>query len=148
MSTEHHRLEVFSWIAGILSAVFAVYGYFRSTGATIETPPTQTSVPLPVASQPNSNPAPNLATGPIAPSFNCSKAIWKSEKIVCSSPPLAVLDLSLANAYRDAVARTPSRAVEFKASQNKWLRKVRETCDDVPCMQRIYEFRIQELRNM
>lgn len=81
----------------------------------------------------------------VSPSFNCEKAKWKSERIICASQPLSVLDLSMGNAYRDAVARSPTKAVELRNSQNYWLRTTRESCDDGPCLERLYEERILEL---
>lgn len=80
-----------------------------------------------------------------SPSFNCEKATWKSERMVCSSQALAVLDMFMANAYRDALARAPERAAELRNSQNHWIRKDRESCNDVPCLQQLYVSRIRQL---
>ena len=148
MGTERPRLEVLSWVAGILSAAIAAYAYFRPPSSAAETTPIQLMAPTAVVAHVDSVPTPVPPTSPIAPSFDCAKATWKSERIVCSSPQLAVLDLSMSNAYRDAVARTPSRATEFRISQNRWLRKDRESCGDIPCLQRIYQVRIRELGSM
>ena len=81
----------------------------------------------------------------VAPSFDCLKASWKSEHIICSSRALAVLDLALSNAFREAIARSPDRTAELRSSQNRWLRMSREACDDVPCLRELYEARIAEL---
>ena len=78
----------------------------------------------------------------VAPSFDCTKSTWKSERIVCSSQQLSVLDLAMSNAYRDAAARSPTRAAELRISQNHWLRKIRESCSDITCLQQTYEARI------
>ena len=83
----------------------------------------------------------------IAPSFDCKKTTWNSERIVCSSQQLAVLDLAMSNAYRDAAARSPNLTTELRVVQNQWLRKIRELCTDVVCMRRIYERRIAELKS-
>lgn len=81
----------------------------------------------------------------VAPSFDCAKATWKSERIVCSSQQLSVLDVALSNAYRNAAARSPDRAAELRISENHWLRKTRESCADIPCLQQVYEERLRYL---
>src|SRR5215217_476809 len=62
----------------------------------------------------------------VGPSFDCTKATYRSERMVCSSPDLAVLDLAMANAYRDAAARvgTKGRKATLRNLQNRWLRHV------------------------
>ena len=47
---------------------------------------------------------PATPTRTVAPSFDCAKATWKSERMVCSSQQLSVLDVALSDAYRDAAA--------------------------------------------
>ena len=83
------------------------------------------------------------------PSFDRAKATYTSERLVCSSPDLALLDLSLANAYRDAAARSDSSGKAFlRDQQNHWLRHVREKCQNVECLLGVYEARIYELKAM
>ncbi|HEV7505544.1 MAG TPA: hypothetical protein VGS07_11575 [Thermoanaerobaculia bacterium] len=83
----------------------------------------------------------------VGPSFDCAKATYRSEHLVCSSPELAVLDLAMANAYRDAAARVRTRELkaDLRNLQNHWLRSSRETCSDVTCLSEIYHQRITEL---
>jgi uncharacterized protein YecT (DUF1311 family) len=83
----------------------------------------------------------------VGPSFDCAKATYPSERLVCSSAELAVLDLAMANAYRDAAARvgTKRRKTALRNLQNNWLRKVREACGEVACLREVYEQRIREL---
>lgn len=86
----------------------------------------------------------------VGPSFDCAKATYRSEHLVCSSLELAVLDLEMANAYRDAAARvgTKSRKSALRGLQNYWLRNVREACADVVCLRSAYEQRIRELKGI
>ena len=93
-------------------------------------------------------PQPQPLLPSVGPSFDCAKAIYRSEQLVCSSPELAVLDLAMANAYRDAAARvgTKERKAILRNVQNHWLRKVRETCVDTVCLKGMYEQRISELK--
>jgi uncharacterized protein YecT (DUF1311 family) len=83
----------------------------------------------------------------VGPSFDCAKAIYRSEQLVCASPELSVLDLAMANAYRDAAARvgTKERKVVLRNVQNHWMRKIREACADAVCLRDTYEQRIREL---
>lgn len=82
----------------------------------------------------------------VGPSFDCAKARSRSEHWVCSSPELVVLDLAMANGYRDAAARvgTKERKAALRNQQNQWLRD-REACADVGCLKDAYEQRIREL---
>jgi uncharacterized protein YecT (DUF1311 family) len=84
----------------------------------------------------------------LGPSFNCAKATYPSERLVCSSSELAVLDLAMANAYRDAMAqlREKERKTALRDSQNRWLRTTRETCAGADCLSDIYLQRIGELK--
>jgi uncharacterized protein YecT (DUF1311 family) len=86
----------------------------------------------------------------VGPSFDCAKARHLSERLICSSPELAVLDLALANAYRDAVARvgTRERKADLRNLQARWLRTTREACADVACLRDLYERRIRELNEV
>ena len=83
----------------------------------------------------------------VGPSFDCAKATYRSERLICSSLELAVLDLAMSNAYRDAAARLGTRGdkATLRNLQNHWLRTVRERCFDVSCLKEIYKQRINEL---
>jgi len=83
----------------------------------------------------------------VGPSFDCVKATYRSERLICSSLELAVLDLAMSNAYRDAAARLGPKGgkLALRNLQNHWLRTVRETCFDVSCLREIYKQRISEL---
>jgi uncharacterized protein YecT (DUF1311 family) len=82
----------------------------------------------------------------VSPSFDCEKATWKSEKMVCESSELSRLDRLMNDMYHDAVARSPDKALQFKNEQNHWLRKDRESCADDDCLKQIYKQRVEELR--
>lgn len=111
----------------------------------INAPPvtSQLSSPTPDAASRNSA-LPNQG-----PSFDCNKATYKSEKIICSSRELGILDLALANAYRDVVARiTPDGKRALRNQQNYWLRNIREQCHDISCLRSLYEERISYLKEL
>ena len=84
----------------------------------------------------------------IRPSFDCARVTSKVEDMVCSSPELAILDLTVANAYRDAMARlhTDYERRQLKDAQLFWLRETRNTCQDAACVKAAYEVRERQLR--
>ncbi len=84
----------------------------------------------------------------IRPSFDCARVTSKAEQMVCASPELAVLDLAVANAYRDAMARlhTDYERRQLKDAQLFWLQEVRGKCQDAACMKTAYEVRERQLR--
>ncbi len=87
---------------------------------------------------------------PGGPSFDCAKAVFPSERLVCSSKELASLDLEMASAYREALVRavTKEHTAALRDSQNHWLRRTRESCDNVSCLVDIYVERIRDLHAM
>ena len=84
--------------------------------------------------------------GNYAPSFDCEKATYQSEKIVCSSEDLSALDVKMTNKYK-MVAELMSEGdkLALRKQQNHWLRVIREQCSDISCMKTVYENRINEL---
>ena len=147
MNQNRPLLEVLSWTAGIAVALLAFYQWYAQKEKVQGFQPLAVAEAMLQAQQPPKA----LLSDPqelppvVAPSFDCTKARWKSERLVCSSPGLAVLDLAMANAYRDAVARMPDRKIDFRNAQNHWLRRVRDLCDDVACLKQTYQQRIAEL---
>lgn len=87
---------------------------------------------------------------PLGPSFDCARAVFPSERLVCSSKELASLDLEMASAYRDALARagTKEHMVALRNSQNHWLRRTRESCNNVSCLVNAYVERIRDLQTL
>ena len=79
-------------------------------------------------------------------SFDCSKAVSKIEKLICSTPQTADDDARLAVAYSAARAKA-SNPNALKDDQRQWL-KQRNACDDAACLLKVTEARIQELSAM
>jgi len=98
----------------------------------------------PTASKPVQQPD----SAQIRPSFDCARVTSKAEQMVCSSPELAVLDLSVANAYRDAMARSQTDYArrQLKDAQVFWLQEVGDKCQDAACVKAAYEVRERQLR--
>lgn len=102
----------------------------------------------PAAGPTASKPVQQPASDHIKPSFDCARVTSKAEQMVCSSPELAVLDLTVANAYRDAMARlhTDYERRQLKNAQLFWLQEVRGKCQDAACVKAAYEVRERQLR--
>lgn len=84
--------------------------------------------------------APLNATGP---SYDCGAARTTSERAVCRSPDLAVLDRTLAVAYARAMALSRDRAA-LRATQRSFHQARRDEGDDVR-LATLYEDRVDEL---
>lgn len=123
------KLEVLSWLATIIGMLFAFYTYSKS-------PSESASVSQKF-----------LTT---KPSFDCPKASNKTERLICSEHDIAILDLTMANAYRDLQAETKNvqKLAEIKLAQNNWLKNIRNSCDETRCLKTAYTHRINTLNNL
>jgi hypothetical protein len=155
MSQDRSLLERLSWIASIASAALAFYLWFaqsersQATGGMSRFPapgyPTEVA-PLPPTHESKISQARSYSPL-VAPSFNCRKATYHSEMLICASSDLAALDLALADAYRHAKAIAGTRGkAALRDEENYWLRRIRDQCPDVACLTSTYESRIAELR--
>jgi hypothetical protein len=80
------------------------------------------------------------------PSFDCNKASSYSEKLICSDPELARMDVELAGIYRQAKAIASDQKEFTRRSAARW--KDREsTCYDRACVVDWYQSRKQELQD-
>jgi hypothetical protein len=80
------------------------------------------------------------------PSFDCGKARSPVEHLICGNAALAGADRAMAVLYRQKLAANPSSRAEIKGAQRGFLVR-RNQCSDVPCVQRTYDERSQELRS-
>jgi uncharacterized protein len=80
----------------------------------------------------------------IGASFNCSQAGTSVEKTICASTTLSRLDEQLAKAYESVLLLSDHPDV-VKSQQKAWLRTIRDTCQDEPCLQSAYEHRLAQL---
>jgi uncharacterized protein YecT (DUF1311 family) len=87
------------------------------------------------------------------PSFDCAKAAGQVEKLICSDPGLAALDVELARLYGAVSAQTTGRKLKaLRAYQRGWI-KGRNDCWKAvavgvrACVEASYRDRIQELRS-
>lgn len=82
----------------------------------------------------------------IAASFDCSKAINPTEKLICSDVKTSSLDEKLERAYKTASASTDAYGKkELAKEQRHWIKYTRGFCQDTACLQPAYTARIAVL---
>lgn len=79
--------------------------------------------------------------------FDCKKANLPSEKAICDSQKLFVLDSELATSYKKAMTQKGANNKEIKESQILWISE-RNTCgSDKACLEKILRSRIDFLNS-
>ncbi len=74
-----------------------------------------------------------------AAGFDCNKASTRVEKLICSDDNLSGLDEDLATGYKQILnASTPEEKKLIVADQRKWLKEVRDRCEDSSCLSNAY----------
>jgi uncharacterized protein YecT (DUF1311 family) len=81
---------------------------------------------------------------PFAPSFDCSKASNKVEKLICADRDLSRLDVELSKAYQAARDASTDKD-QLKKDQISWV-KLSRTCEDKACLQSSLEMRLKQLK--
>jgi uncharacterized protein YecT (DUF1311 family) len=83
-----------------------------------------------------------------SPSFNCSYARTRSERLVCGNASLAAKDRQMAAIYYAAMANADvGTRNHLRRSRDAFLSR-RERCGSGDCIQAIYDARIQEIRRI
>lgn len=84
-----------------------------------------------------------------AASFDCTKSITRTEKIICQSGDLSDLDSKLSQLYEKAYRDSDSAAKEnLLVRQRSWMRYVRPACGTEECIKMAYEDRIDQLEDI
>jgi uncharacterized protein len=78
-----------------------------------------------------------------AASFDCSKAVTKMEKLICSDESLRYQDKSLNLAYRTLKAMSGEEN-KVVLAQKKWLSNISDQCNDVQCLMQAFSSRNAE----
>jgi len=88
---------------------------------------------------------------PPTASFDCSKAVSRTEKLICSSAPLSHADALMAELYRRSMTLATNifadAAANLKRDQIEWLRE-NGACKDVACLNQRYGERIAFLKEL
>jgi uncharacterized protein YecT (DUF1311 family) len=79
-------------------------------------------------------------------SFDCAKASFAAEKLVCENPDISQLDDRLARAYRSRLSEARDRG-EARRDQARWLSAVRNRCQTVACVRSAYAERLAEVES-
>lgn len=79
-----------------------------------------------------------------AASFDCNKATTRVEMAICGSPRLSSLDGELGDLYRQ-ILPAASSAEDIRADQRRWIKSVRDVCQDEACLADVYERRLHLL---
>lgn len=74
-------------------------------------------------------------------SFNCYGSLTNVEKLICSNPSIASLDLELSQKF-DLLKSNQA----YVFSQREWVRE-RNKCEDVLCLENVYRKRLFALQN-
>ncbi|MCR2833175.1 TIR domain-containing protein [Parerythrobacter lacustris] len=78
----------------------------------------------------------------VSPSFNCSKAASRVEKMICSDDELALLDRELARSFRELRAVAGQDRAELEADQRNWRVAERDACGSVDCIASVTRDRV------
>jgi len=80
---------------------------------------------------------------PFSPSFDCSKASNKVEKLICDDRELSKLDVELSKAYQ-ATRDSSTDKDQLKKDQISWV-KLSRACEDKSCLKSALEMRLKQL---
>jgi uncharacterized protein YecT (DUF1311 family) len=95
--------------------------------------------PVRLATESGATLPPAQATS-ISPSFDCTKAASVVERLICTTPELAVADNQMAEEYKHAYAAAGPNAAAIKQGQLDFLLK-RNRCGTVLCVADAYRAR-------
>ncbi len=76
-----------------------------------------------------------------AASFNCSRATSAAEEKICTNAEISELDSELGRLY---MAEKKSNAL-LVSDQKRWLHEIRDRCESIECLKRVYVLRISEI---
>lgn len=87
------------------------------------------------------------ATMSQAAGFDCQKAKTFVEKAICQDQTLSVLDEELGTVFKTALNNS-NNPKTLKKQQLNWLKTKRDVCQTNPCLEKVYQARIDELSNV
>jgi uncharacterized protein YecT (DUF1311 family) len=103
--------------------------------------------------EPVARPAPAPLPAPVRvatarPSFNCSAARTRSERMVCGNSGLAASDRAMSSLYFSALASADDRQkAALRTTRNRFL-AYRERCGSEACIADAYQGRMMEIRDI
>jgi uncharacterized protein len=85
-----------------------------------------------------------LYAAPCAAITDCSKPRTKIDWMLCSNERAAMEEQRMARAFREAANRTENRRALLD-EQEAWNRNVRDACNEIACLLKVYQERTEEL---
>jgi uncharacterized protein len=79
------------------------------------------------------------------PSFDCARAAGRAEQLVCADALLSLLDRELAEAVSTAERKVADPTALLR-DQDDWRARVRDACQTLSCLERVYTQRTAGLR--
>jgi uncharacterized protein len=80
-----------------------------------------------------------------AAGFDCAKATNAAEHMVCNTPALSKMDSELGALYSQQLRIVKDKKA-LQSEQHRWIRKVRDACADVECLNAAYQRRTYAMR--
>lgn len=102
------------------------------------------TLPVAVESKPETVTRSDADSTPFAPSFDCSKASNKVERLICDDRELSVLDVELSKSYQIA-RETSTDKEQLKRDQISWV-KLSRACEEKSCVKSALEMRLKQLK--
>ena len=90
-------------------------------------------------------PPPQVVPSDSGPSFDCAQATVRAEQLVCADALLSLLDRELAQAVSDAERKVTDPTALLR-DQDDWRARVRDACQTLTCLERVYTRRTAGLR--
>jgi len=81
---------------------------------------------------------------PCAAMTDCSKPKTKIDWMLCSSERATMEEQRMARAFREAANRVQDRR-KLLDDQQEWTIKVRDQCNEIACLLKVYQERTEEL---
>lgn len=78
------------------------------------------------------------------PSFDCERATYSVEFMICDNHVLSDLDEQIARSYELLLASTDSE-IALRQGQRQWLSDIRNACQDVDCLEHAMTARLVQL---
>jgi hypothetical protein len=86
-----------------------------------------------------------VAPSDSGPSFDCTQALRRAEQLVCADALLSLLDRQLAQAVTEAERKVTDPTALLR-DQDDWRARVRDACQTLNCLERVYTQRTAGLR--
>ncbi|MFM0690475.1 DnaJ domain-containing protein [Paraburkholderia strydomiana] len=126
-------LEATDWLVlgGTLlfAALVLIFSIERANSGDVS----QSAAPLVVPPSASSVSAPPVIAQPVITSFDCSKAHWPSEVLICGDDDLAAMDRNLASTFAQAKAVTTNKKSFGEIARRNWNWR-NKNCTDKACL--------------